>query len=131
MAEAGLAGRLVRDAGQNAVGVVLGPGLDEAIGRFAPVEAHRAIEGDAVESVLVDIAQEIGRRDRCPLRLQRDSDVARRRLQHDEFGRGSGEGIGTGVLRGEGWCEKGEGSQGESFGHATHLATEDIRSHPR
>ena len=84
MAQAGLVGRLVRDRRQDALGVVLGPALEQAVGRFAPFEVHGAITDRAVEPSFLYITQEICRGDGRALYFERDGDVAAGHFKYDK-----------------------------------------------
>ena len=130
MTEPGFGGRFMRDRVAHAVGVHLRTALQQAVGRFAPIEMHRAVELRPVEPVLVDIAQEIARGDRRAFGLQRNCDVAHGRLDHDAlrgvFARGRGGRI---VLRGQRTGQDSErGEQSKEPGHRSRVICRWSRS---
>lgn len=98
----------MRDRRQDSLGLVLDAELDEAeIGR----DTNRAIEGHAIQTVLVDIAQEIGGGDRRmgAVEVEHDGPEAglHRDADHDRLG-----GFGRRRCRGYGGRGLG-GEQGE------------------
>ena len=108
----------MRDRVEHAIGVHLRAALQQAIGRFAPVEMHRAVECSAVEPVLVDIAQEITRGHRCALGLDFHRDIAHGGFDHDQLGRVDFRLGQRFVLRGDRRGEKGErGQRGQNPCH--------------
>ena len=82
VAEPGLRGRLMLDARQDALGIKLGAALQQTVGLGLTIKAHRAVKDGAVEPAFLDIAQEVGGRDRRAFDFERDGDVPKRGLQH-------------------------------------------------
>src|SRR3546814_14764673 len=67
----GLAGGLMPDRRQAQPGIAVHAELHET---EAILHLHRAIEGDAVELVLIDISEEIVRGHRCAFGIERDDE---------------------------------------------------------
>ncbi|GAA3264860.1 hypothetical protein GCM10020258_31860 [Sphingomonas yabuuchiae] len=104
----------MRDRGQDALGLVLDSELDEAEIRR---DADRAIEGHAVEPVLVDIAQEIGGGDRRMGAVEVDHHGAEAGLHRDADHDGLGGLGGGGGGRGRGGGLGGKQCEGQERDH--------------
>ena len=70
---------------EDAIRVHLCASLQQAVGRFTPIEMHCAVEMRAVEPILVHIAEEVCRSYRRSLGLDRCRNVADRGLDQDEL----------------------------------------------
>ena len=105
----------MRDRRQDSLGLVLDAELDEAeIGR----DTNRAIEGHAIQTVLVDIAQEIGGGDRRmgAVEVEHDGPEAglHRDADHDRLG--ASVAAGAGGMAGAVWAASRASGRARSSG---------------